>query len=284
MARPSPHGAQLAFLVEPGHILDAVGQLVAEDPPGRGPHVGVSGCEDDLVGRQLLAIGEGEGVAVDGTDLLALLDVDLAVGDERGGADVDVIAAAALEVFHEEARVVGPVVELEAGLGEAVVEVVVAVGDLFGGVDVHAFEDGVGDGHEEQVGVVDGRAAFLVHAAQQHVQAGLGPHHVGAAALHHRDVVAVLVEVLRDVVARVAAADDDGVLAFAVGLHAGELRRVAEGALEVVHALDAREVHLARVARGLDDVAWVEGSGFFLAVRGLSLQRDGPLPFLLVPV
>ena len=285
MARPPPHGPQLALLVEPPHILDPFRQLVAEDLPRRAPHVLVSRRENDLVGRQFRAVGKGQRVWVDGRDFLPLLDVDFAVGDERGGADVDIIPAATLEVFHEEAGVVGPVVELEAGLGETVEQLLVALRNLPGGVDVHAFEEGVGDGHEEEVGVLDGGSAFLVHAAEQHVQACLGAHDVGAAALHHRDVVAVLVKVLRDVVARVAAADDDGVLAVAVGLGPGELRRVAEAAaLEVLHAFDVREVHLARVASGLDDVVRVQGPGFFLAVGRFAFDGYGPLAFGLVPM
>ncbi len=257
MARPPPHGAQLPFLVEAPDGLDALAQLVAEDLPRRGAHVRISRSKHNFVGGQFRAVGKGERVLVDGLDLLALLDVDLAVGDEGRGADVDVVAAAALKVLNEEAGVVGPVVELEAGLGEAVEEGAVLLGNLHRRVDVDALEYGVGDGHEEEVGVLDGWPAFFVHAAEEHAQPGFGAHDVGAAALYHRDVVAVLVEVLCDVVARVAAADDDGVFAFAVGFDAGELGGVAEGALEVLHALDVREVHLARVSGSLDDVMWV---------------------------
>lgn len=197
---------------------------------------------------------------LDTRDFLPLLDANVPVDDELRRADVDVVAAAALEVLHEHACAVGPAVGAEAGCAQAGQEIGVAVGDFGRDVLVQALEDGVGQAHEEEVGVVGGRAGLGVEGADHEVDAGFGGDDVRAAALYHGHGVAVLVEVLRDVVPAVAAADDEGVLAGAVGAGAGELGGVDEAvAAKGVEAFDVRgEVLLAGVAGGLDDVARVE--------------------------
>ena len=144
VARLAPHGAQLALRVEPPDVLDAVRERVAKDGARLRAHVLVARREDDLVRRQLGAVGEPDRVRQHLGDLLALLDFDLAVDDELRGPDVDVVAPAALEVLHEQARAVGPLVELEARFREALEQrgVVRVLGRRDG--DVDALEDGLG--------------------------------------------------------------------------------------------------------------------------------------------
>ena len=132
MARSAPHGSELALVVETPDVLknqklafvddlsewsvpllrigliittylDSIAKLVTKDF-ARGPtHVLVPSREDDFVGREFSAVGEKEGTGLDLADFLALFDFDLAVDDKLGGADINVVASAALEVFHEEA-------------------------------------------------------------------------------------------------------------------------------------------------------------------------------------
>ena len=138
---------------------------------------------------------------------------------------------------------------------------------------------------EEEVGVVDGRARLVVEARQADVEDRRGRDDARRRALHHRDRVPVLVKVLRDVVARVAAPHHERRLALAVRLRALELGRVAQHvAGEGREARDVRrEVLLARVARRLDDVARVQGAGLGLAVGMGAFDRDGPATRRLIP-
>jgi hypothetical protein len=72
------------------------------------------------------AVVEDHAGLVDLDDLPAL-QLDLAVDDELAGADVDVIARAAAQIFHEQPRAVIAPVEPEPGLFQPVVEVLVAL-------------------------------------------------------------------------------------------------------------------------------------------------------------
>lgn len=86
---------------------------------------------------------------------MALFDFDQAVNDKLGGANVDVVPAAAVEVFHKEACMIGSVVESEAGALQAAEEIGVTSCGLLGGVDVDSLCYLVGVGHGEHVGVFD---------------------------------------------------------------------------------------------------------------------------------
>lgn len=81
MAGAAPDGPELAFLVVAPDVFRAAIDGFAEDGAGGLAHVLVAGGEDDLVGWELGAVGEGEGVCVHGGDFLALFDLDFPVGD-----------------------------------------------------------------------------------------------------------------------------------------------------------------------------------------------------------
>ena len=98
---------------------------------------------------------------LDGFDGIALLDLDFAVCDELGGADVDVVASAAGHVFHEEAGAVRTGVAGEAGIREAADEGGVDFHHFFRGCLLEAVCDRIGPRHIDYVGVIDGRLLQL---------------------------------------------------------------------------------------------------------------------------
>lgn len=90
--RVPPQRAEFARLVKAPNVAKPVRDLVAKDEARLGPHVLVACGENDLVGLELRSVGELESVREHLCDFLAMLDLDLAVDDELGGADVDVVA------------------------------------------------------------------------------------------------------------------------------------------------------------------------------------------------
>lgn len=272
-----PHDSHLALIVEAPDITDLVGNFVTEHDPGLGSHVLVACGKDDLVGFELAAVGEAEAVGENGVDLLAVLDLDLALGDQLGSADVDVVASAALEVLEEETSAIGAAVDLEAGLVKTIENLLIVLGLLLTDGDLDGLEDGGGQAVNEKVGVVNLGSVFRVDALESDVSDGLGGDDVSAGSLDNGDVVALLEVVLSNVVSRVARSNNDGLLALAVLLSAGELGRVAQTvALEVLDTLHRGHVLLSGVTSRLDDVARVEGSLLDGAVLLLSLDSDGP--------
>lgn len=103
-------------------------------------------------------------------------------------------------------------------------------------------------------------------------------------ALYDRDVVAVLVEVLSNVVAGVAAADDKGLFAFRIGLGIFELTGMAEFAFEPVHAFDLGHIHFSTMTSSLNNVTWMKRALLYSTVGFLSLKAHSPLPLICIPV
>lgn len=284
VAAPSPDRPHFALLVKAPDTAHPIGNFVAQDLPRLRPHILVSRREDNLIRLQLRSVGELQSMRQHLRDLLALLDLDLAVDDQLAGPNVNVVAASALEVLEEETRVIGPVVQLEPGLRQPFQRLLVALVLQRGHLDLLRFQDLRRDAPQQEIGVVDWRAVLVVETLQPDLSDGLGRDDARRTALHHRHVVPFLVEVLRDVVARVARADDDGLLAFGVRSGAREFGAVAEPvALEALHPLDGGEVLLPRVAGCQNDVTWMHSAGLRRAVVFLSLQGDRPLFLALVP-
>lgn len=105
MAGLPPYRAHFAFRVITPDVADTVGYFITEDLSRLRPHVLVPSGEDDLVRFEFRAICKADAVWEDLIDFLALLHFDLSVDDQLRTADVDVVASAALEVFHEEAGI-----------------------------------------------------------------------------------------------------------------------------------------------------------------------------------
>jgi hypothetical protein len=111
------------------------------------------------------------------------------------------------------------------------------------------------------------RAVFVEEAFETDVRDCFGRHDVRGRALHHGDLVALFEVVLGNVVGRVAGADDDGFLAFAVFLGAWEVGGVAEAVSgEGLDAFHRGHVFLPTVAGCLDYMTGVEGTGFARAI------------------
>lgn len=149
---------------------------------------------------------------MDPDDLLALLDLDLAVRDELGAADVEVVAASVSEVLHEETAVVA--VELEADLLETVEDVLVELSDLLGRLEVELADEFGWQGCEEDVSVLERWSTFLVEAIQPCWETVLRRDDVGGGSLDDGRVCAVLVEF-----AGVSEKGEDEVTTCPAGLH-----------------------------------------------------------------
>ena len=77
--------------------------------------------KDDDVGLEERAVLEADAVGLELLDLDALLDLDLAVADELGAADVEVVSAAVAEVLRGQPAVRGHAAHLhEQAAGVAV--------------------------------------------------------------------------------------------------------------------------------------------------------------------
>ncbi|KAI6777340.1 hypothetical protein HG530_001285 [Fusarium avenaceum] len=256
-----PNRPHLTLIIESPHITALICNRITKHHPRLGAHVLVPRRKDNLISLQLRTVRKAKTMGQNSFDLLAVLHLDLAVGDELGGANVDVVASAALEVLHQKAGAVGAAVHLEARLVETFEDLLVALGLLVAGFDSESLENRGGKSVDEEIGVVNMRTTFAVDALEADVGNGLGGNNVCAGALHHGDVVTLLEEVLSNVMSRVARAYDDGLLPLAVVLGSREFRRVTETiALEVGDALHIRHILLAGVTSGLDDVTRMECS------------------------
>src|SRR3954466_7289051 len=122
-------GVLLGVRTEAPYLPDLVRDLLGDEVGGVAVHGAVARGVDDEVGGQLGAVLHHHRVLGEVVDL-AVDELDRAVGDELGRADVDVVARSAAQVLHEQPRVVLAPVELEAGGLEAVVEVLVALAHL----------------------------------------------------------------------------------------------------------------------------------------------------------
>ena len=98
--------------------------------------------------------------SVSSCDVGPALQLDRAVGDQLGCADIDIIARAAPQIFHEQAGAVVAPIEHEAGLLQAFVKIRVALADRLIDRYLELVQDLVGQGGEDQVGL-GGRHAGL---------------------------------------------------------------------------------------------------------------------------
>ena len=112
----------------------------------------------------------------------------------------------------------------------------------------------------QQVGDLDCRPFSRVVRAVEVGLAELLRHDVRGGALKHRDVGALIGELLGDVVAAVAGADDDGLLALPC-VAPNVLARVDDGSGEVVGAFERRDPGLGRDTGRHDEVARLHGPG-----------------------
>jgi hypothetical protein len=172
-----------------------VGDILADEIGGKTVHRAVAGRIDDKIGRQLRPVVEPDASLGDLLDLAAL-ELDLAVDDKLARADVDVIARAVPQVFHEQPRVVGAPIMPEARPFEAGVELRLTLLDLLIERDLELVQDAIGDRGEDEIGamVIDARLDHLlgVERAEANVRQRVRAHDVGRGALDHCHVGVVL--------------------------------------------------------------------------------------------
>ncbi|MCY1220757.1 hypothetical protein D9M72_327850 [compost metagenome] len=292
--RRLPHVAQLALPrtrvlrrvgAQAPALADLVGDLGRDQVGQPAVHRAVARGVHQQVGRQLGAVGERDRVCVHALDVHAALEVDAAVGHQLRGAHVDVVARAAPQVLHEQARAVHAEVEQEAGLLQPRVQVGVALLHLLVHRDVEGVHDLVGHRGEDQVALVVVDAALHrllgIQAAQRQLHERLRGRDVRGRALHHRHVGAVLPQRRADVVRRVVRAQHHALLAR-IGLGPGVLAGVVLVAQEVLGARHLRHVRVARHAEREHQLLRAQRHGLALALhlhlpalRGLVEARLG---------
>jgi hypothetical protein len=194
---------------------------------------------------------------------------DLAVGDQIAGADVDVVARPAAEVFHKQSGVVVAPVELEACRGQPVVELLVPFAHRVVERDLELVHDPVRQRRERQIGLLrchPGRhRTFGVEVAEADVHQGVRLDDMRRRPLHHGHVDAVLAERLADVVRGVVRPDDDGLLAD-VAVWAGVCTGVVLISTEHVLTGQRRHAGLARHPRREDELCGVQRDSLSVAV------------------
>ena len=189
----------------------------------------------------------------EGCDVVELAQRDLAVGDEIGAADIEIIAAAARQIFELPAGVALAVIQLESDPGKPVEQRLVEILRLLGQEDMTFPRQRHRHRRRDQV-VIFQRAFIVGRIGELRRRFDIGDQ--GRAALHQRHLGAARIQVLRDIVAAVAGADHDRLFALpvlAVVIAAGMHQRTGEifqaGNLgHVGNAADAgRHHHMARM-------------------------------------
>ena len=100
-----------------------------------------------------VAVGKLEAVREDALDFLTLLDLDLALGNHLGSANVEVVASTIAEVLDEETGRIS--VELEADLLETLERWSIELGHLLGRLDVELLDEWYWKRGEHDIGVID---------------------------------------------------------------------------------------------------------------------------------
>ena len=139
-------------------------------------------------------------------DIGKLLQRDLALGDQIGAADIEIIAAAAREIFELPAGVVLAEIELEADARQAVEQFLVELLRFLRHQRVALARQLQRHRGRDQVVVLE--RALVVGRIDQ-LRRGFDADDQRRAALHQRHLGAARIQVLRDVVAAVAGADHD---------------------------------------------------------------------------
>ena len=139
-------------------------------------------------------------------DVGELLQPDLALDEQVGAADVEIIAAAAGQVLELPAGVVLAEIELEADALQPCEQVLVELPGFVAGQRVALARQLERHRGRDQVVIL--QRALVVGRVDQ-LRRRLDADHQRRGALHHRHLGAAGMQVLRDVVAAVAGADHD---------------------------------------------------------------------------
>ena len=182
----------------------------------------VAGCQHDQVRGKRIAGAHPRPLRDEPGDIGKLHQSYLALNDQVGAADIEVVAAAAREVLELPARSAFPEIKLEAHALERIEKVLVHFLRLLGQKPVALSCQGKRYRGSDEVAVFQ-RRAFVVQRVGK-LRARLDIDDQGRAALNERDLGPARVEVLRNIVAAVAGADDQDIPApplLAVAVLAG---------------------------------------------------------------
>ena len=179
------------------------------------------------------AVIQQRAALVETFDVGIMQQADIAADDQIRTADIEVVAAAALHVFHLESGLALPEIQPEAARLQPRQQVGIDLFHLGGGELVRPAQHGEGEGRREQVTVVQRRPLVIqridllrLRQADDVARVALDHGHVGTAGL----------QVLGDVMGTVAGADDQRPLALPVlairivaGVHDRALKHVQSG-------------------------------------------------------
>jgi hypothetical protein len=234
----------------------------------------VAGCEHDEVGSDPVATAHQHTVGDKLGDVGELHQPDLALDDEIGAADVEIIAAAAGQVLELPARAILAEIVPEADALQRVEEILVELLGLFSHADVALLCQLQRHRRGDEIAMLE-RRPFVIEGTGK-LRARLDVDDQGGTALNQRDFGAAGVEVLCDVMAAVARADDGRALSAHVRRR--RTRRNAGGATEARQCRDIRQVGDAAHLGGQHDVARAH-----LPRRAVGpAQDDGPAAFRFV--
>ena len=233
----------------------------------------VAGRQHDQVGWYRFAavhLGAGGG---EGFDIGKLPERNLAFHDQVGATDIEVIAAAARQIFELPAGIALAEVELESDAREPFEQFLVELFRLLGHHGVALARQRQRHRGRNQIVVVE---RSLVVGRVDKLGRWFDRDDQGRTALHDRHFSAARIEVLRDVVTAVAGADHDRALAFPV-LAIVILARVHDLAGEIFQAGNLRQIRYAADAGREHHMPRTHGPPDAGAA-----QRHGPAAFVLV--
>ena len=131
LGRAHEHVAQLLALAKTPDRADPGGHLGAKELADQTFLSLIASRQHDQVGGENLAASHPRAIGDEFSDVGKLRQPHLAVDDQIGAADVEIIAAAARQVFELPAGAVVAEIELEAALREAVEQRLIQLCGLF---------------------------------------------------------------------------------------------------------------------------------------------------------
>ncbi len=263
------HVAQFLSIAESPNRPEAAGTIVAEQFADQMLLPLVACRQHDQVGGERFPATHARSCRHEGGDIGELRQSDLAFDDQIGTTDIEVVTAAAGEVLELPAAAVFAEIELEAAALEPIQQFFVHVPRGFGQCDVAFPYQWKRHRRRDEIAILQRKSFVIERVLQLRTWLDIDDH--GRAALHERDLRSGRMQVLRDIMAAVARADDENVLAppcLAVVVLTG----VQNFAAEVAQARNIRKARNAAHAGGHHDVARVH-----LPLRAVGQTQDnGP--------
>ena len=171
----------------------------------------VAGREHDQIRGHCYAVLHAHAARDEAIDIGELPELDRAAGNEIGTADVEIITAAAGQIFELPASAVIAEIELEPDALQTVKQRLIQFFRLLGQHDVAAPRQGQRHRGCDQIVILE-RALVVDGVGELRRRLDIGDER--RRALHQRHVSAARMQILCDVVAAIAGADDEGPFAL----------------------------------------------------------------------